>query len=393
MIRAFRSFRVFGHVRTFGTKQPNPLMYNVMGIKQNFTKDELKRAYLELSKKFHPDVNHGKHMKFLEVQKAFGYLSDPKERLEYDQLNEIEYNFFEQKWKREFDPAKEKGKDYAIALRDMKMNATVVSFVERVVDRAYKTKELIKYRPEISRNGRFSNIYFVLDGSESMNIFNDDDKIMRGVPLTYRETIDKDGTRARLTSIDEKYRPLMVQALYISKCLSAMNTLVNDVKKMNSVRTATFRIFAEENKILCDNTSLDQLSEVLKWSYKQFLFEGARTKLYDAILNSFVHCALVNTIGQTLFVVLTDGQDTCSKNSLEDVVDFVKKNGNIHIILIALNLADVAHLKKIADAAKFGRVLQVGDRFEFADVQDAYKEVGKQLLLESTSKGAIRLGR
>ncbi|AYV84694.1 MAG: uncharacterized protein Hyperionvirus34_18 [Hyperionvirus sp.] len=381
--------RAFG--RNFSTGRINPLMYNVLGIKRDFSKDELKKAYIELCKRHHPDVNGGKHVKFLEVQKAFGYLSDSKERDEYDRLDEREYKFFEEKWRREFNPAKERAKDLGIALREMNMNSTVVSFVERVVDKVHRAKELITYKPELGGKGRFSNVYFVLDGSESMNCYDVNDQRLKGVGFKDegRGWVEGAERPVRRYAADRKF---VDGALFISKCISAMNNLVGDIKKVGSMTRASLRVFGDEDKVLCDNRSLGELSSVLKLSNEKFLFKGGGTKLYDAILGSFVHGALVNTLGKTLFVVLTDGVDNASRNTLEELVEYIKKNGNIHIVLIGLGLYNVEDLRKIANAAKFGRVMQVGDRFEFGDVESAYREIGKQLLLEASS-GTICLGK
>ncbi|MEO6668179.1 MAG: J domain-containing protein [Ferruginibacter sp.] len=61
--------------------------YKIIGVK-NFTSiDEIKIAYRKLSKKFHPDVNHGDEFfeeKFKELQFVYETLSDPNRRSIYD---------------------------------------------------------------------------------------------------------------------------------------------------------------------------------------------------------------------------------------------------------------------------------------------------------------------
>jgi len=60
--------------------------YEVLGIPKNSTPEQVKQAYKELAKKFHPDINKeaGAEEKFKEVLEAYTILSDPKKRSEFD---------------------------------------------------------------------------------------------------------------------------------------------------------------------------------------------------------------------------------------------------------------------------------------------------------------------
>jgi DnaJ-class molecular chaperone len=63
--------------------------YQVLGISRDASKDEIKRAYRTLAKKFHPDRNRtDPHAadKFKEVQEAYDALSDEKRRSAYDRF-------------------------------------------------------------------------------------------------------------------------------------------------------------------------------------------------------------------------------------------------------------------------------------------------------------------
>ncbi len=63
--------------------------YEVLGVDRNATDDELKRAYRKLAKKYHPDMNPGDkeaEEKFKEATEAYGILSDPDKRKQYDQF-------------------------------------------------------------------------------------------------------------------------------------------------------------------------------------------------------------------------------------------------------------------------------------------------------------------
>ena len=63
--------------------------YKTLGVDKNATKDDIKKAYRRLAKKYHPDKNPGdkaSEEKFKEVTEANEVLSDPEKRKKYDQL-------------------------------------------------------------------------------------------------------------------------------------------------------------------------------------------------------------------------------------------------------------------------------------------------------------------
>lgn len=60
--------------------------YDILGVKKTATQDEIKKAYRELCKKYHPDKNGGDDTKFKEVNEAYETLGDETKRKQYDGL-------------------------------------------------------------------------------------------------------------------------------------------------------------------------------------------------------------------------------------------------------------------------------------------------------------------
>lgn len=61
--------------------------YKTLGVRRGSTQDEIQKAYLELARKYHPDMNPDDKTaktKFQEVQAAFDVLSDTEKREMYD---------------------------------------------------------------------------------------------------------------------------------------------------------------------------------------------------------------------------------------------------------------------------------------------------------------------
>lgn len=61
--------------------------YKILGLKRGVSAGEIKKAYYQLAKKYHPDTNKeaGAAKRFQEVQEAYEVLSDDQKRAAYDQ--------------------------------------------------------------------------------------------------------------------------------------------------------------------------------------------------------------------------------------------------------------------------------------------------------------------
>ncbi len=63
--------------------------YEVLGLQKGATDDEIKRAYRKMAKQYHPDLHPDDkeaEAKFKELNEAYGVLSDPQKKANYDQF-------------------------------------------------------------------------------------------------------------------------------------------------------------------------------------------------------------------------------------------------------------------------------------------------------------------
>ncbi len=69
--------------------------YNVLGVSKNASAEEIKEAYKNLAKKFHPDVSKEQNAeaKFKEVLEAYHVLSDNQKRTNYDRFGDAAEKF------------------------------------------------------------------------------------------------------------------------------------------------------------------------------------------------------------------------------------------------------------------------------------------------------------
>jgi len=58
--------------------------YDVLGVARDADESEIKRAYRDLARRYHPDLNPGGAERFKEINEAYAVLSDPQTRARYD---------------------------------------------------------------------------------------------------------------------------------------------------------------------------------------------------------------------------------------------------------------------------------------------------------------------
>ena len=58
--------------------------YDILGVNENTTLDDIKKAYRKLSKQYHPDVNPNGEEKFKDITEAYEILGDQNKKNDYD---------------------------------------------------------------------------------------------------------------------------------------------------------------------------------------------------------------------------------------------------------------------------------------------------------------------
>lgn len=65
-------------------------LYETLGVSENASADEIKKAYRKLARKYHPDINKDESAvdKFKEINAAYEVLSDAEKKQQYDQYGD-----------------------------------------------------------------------------------------------------------------------------------------------------------------------------------------------------------------------------------------------------------------------------------------------------------------
>ena len=69
--------------------------YETLGVERDVSQDDLKKAFRQLARKYHPDLNKGSkesEEKFKEINEAYQVLSDPRKKDEYDNVGHAAFS-------------------------------------------------------------------------------------------------------------------------------------------------------------------------------------------------------------------------------------------------------------------------------------------------------------
>jgi len=100
LVQNFHKKQVYFFATAASSRKACP--YKTLNVSTDATAEEIKKSYLELAKKYHPDVQTGETVqavrllisnlnemkgKFLEISEAYQLLFDPEKRHQYDYEN------------------------------------------------------------------------------------------------------------------------------------------------------------------------------------------------------------------------------------------------------------------------------------------------------------------
>ena len=66
--------------------------YEILGVSENATVEDIKKSYRKLAKEYHPDAHPNDKQaeeKFKQISEAYGVLKDPQKRAKYDQMRKL----------------------------------------------------------------------------------------------------------------------------------------------------------------------------------------------------------------------------------------------------------------------------------------------------------------
>ena len=109
--------------------------YEILGVSKNASIDEIKKVYRRLARQYHPDLNPGDKAaeeKFKAIGEAYGVLSDPVKRAQYDEFS----RFWKQKnFGKQSRGGSSSGASNGASGVDPSQHQTFESFINQVIGR------------------------------------------------------------------------------------------------------------------------------------------------------------------------------------------------------------------------------------------------------------------
>lgn len=84
-----RSKTKFKKLYNFFSNQLSKDPWIILGVDKNANEKDVKKAYVSLVKKYHPDVVKDNGEKFKEIQKAYEIMTDPTKLRDYEMKNNL----------------------------------------------------------------------------------------------------------------------------------------------------------------------------------------------------------------------------------------------------------------------------------------------------------------
>jgi curved DNA-binding protein CbpA len=112
-------------------------LYDTLGVREDASNDEIKRAYRKAAMRAHPDRNQGReaaaHDAFQEIKQAYAILSDPEQRRVYDEVFAEEMGKLREREKRQARAVRERAEREARVerMRYEKFVAKAIRYAER----------------------------------------------------------------------------------------------------------------------------------------------------------------------------------------------------------------------------------------------------------------------
>ena len=176
--------------------------YYFLGVKNNASDDEIRKAYRKLSLKYHPDKNENDEFflaRFQEIQEAYDVLSDPEKRSHYDgsfiQNQRTSFKTSLPPEIKTFTSTKVRAmKGDQVTIKWTTMNADVVKILPFGLETAYGERT---FKINEFKNGKF---HLILHATNSQL----NKTVVRGITIS--ETYEKDREQFR-EDVEEFFKP------------------------------------------------------------------------------------------------------------------------------------------------------------------------------------------